>query len=77
MATVSRAEREQRIARDDGDPEDTVYRTTTSNTNAKSYHEDPDCWRLGRVDDVTTTTREQAQRALRYPCSTCVLGGED
>lgn len=65
---------------DSGAPDDTVYIVATggngskSQTKAKFYHDDEDCFQL--TNDVQESTREFEQRRWRGPCSVCVTGGE-
>lgn len=73
MTRLTRAERDQRIKQDPGDPKDTVY--TTGRYHNRSYHDDREC-----VDSengvVRERTREMAQGQLA-PCMVCVLDAVD
>lgn len=71
MATITRAEREQRNEQDDGDPGDTVW--VARGKYATIYHDDPDCHLLGD-GETRDRTRKEAQEAGRGACKYCVLG---
>lgn len=76
MPTLTRAEREARIARDDGDSDDEVHTSTNWKASAKNaYHEAADCRHLQSVapENRIECTRGEAQRRGRFPCSECVL----
>ncbi|ELZ96039.1 hypothetical protein C440_05597 [Haloferax mucosum ATCC BAA-1512] len=71
MPTITRQERTERIARDDGDEDDTVW-IAQSYQHQGAYHTDRDCSCL-QATTPTDTTRGRAQQRLRYPCGRCVL----
>lgn len=71
--TVSREERLARQERDDGAPDDDVYRKRSH--PIRVYHDDRDCHILVQSPgEPKTETRAAAQRAWRAPCRWCVLG---
>lgn len=73
---MKRADRIARQDRDDGAPDDDVYRQWRSEWNAAyAYHEDRECRKLASVPDdaVELITREAAQRKWLAPCAFCVL----
>jgi len=76
MPTFSRADRRERLAKDDGDTEDEVIPAGKAFDN-NCYHEDETCSSVkrvvGDVDDEDWTTREQAQATGYLPCKNCVL----
>ncbi|RDZ61419.1 MarR family transcriptional regulator [Haloferax sp. Atlit-12N] len=69
MTDLSHQERKERIARDGGDPNDTVWRAGSQG----AYHEDRDCTRLSATKSKEAT-RKEAQKRFCYPCGFCVLG---
>jgi hypothetical protein len=73
MGSPTAAERERRIERDDGDPEDVVY--VHSNWRGHSYHESRECSGLNSASEeqLYQWPREQAQRQVKAPCTRCVL----
>lgn len=66
----TRAEREARAARDDGDPEDTVWRS--SGNRRRHYHELEDCGNFPK--EAVALSRQQARDAGMCPCKLCVFG---
>lgn len=77
MSGLTRTKREQRIERDDGDPETTVYIMARRRTQNLIYHSDAECSRLKRAGPFSEWTRERAQAAGKAPCSYCVLDDID
>lgn len=75
MTSTTRAEREARIARDDGDPEDTVQLSARGNNGSRSAYHEPGCTQL--PEETTERTRAWAQRRQHPPCKDCVLGETD
>ena len=73
MSGPTRDERERRIERDDGDPDDTVH-TSDRYHSGTAYHDDPECGEAATVIELREQRRETAQRRGRYPCQSCVLG---
>jgi len=71
MANLTREEREDRLAQDDGDPDTTVW-TAEKHQTQVAYHENPGCCQL-RASDPTERTRANAKRRFCYPCAECVL----
>lgn len=77
-------ERDQLIARDDGDATDTVYVLENSykpdgsrSIKTSSYHKSLTCTMLTKVDrNSESVTRKDAQRRNYAPCRSCVLDGE-
>lgn len=74
MSSPTRAEREQRIERDNGHPGDTVHYTSWRSSGPGVYHADPECSRLRRGHAARDCTREKAQQMGKPPCTYCVLG---
>lgn len=72
MATVNREERARRRARDDGEPDDTVYHSRAWRGSNMAYHADEDCRHLHDANAIVEATRGEAQARSRYPCSRCV-----
>lgn len=72
MTSLTREEREARIERDDGDPEETVH-TVARSSQSMIYHDDPTCQGLFNDATLKAWTREQAQDRTRAPCRYCVL----
>ncbi|WP_277540249.1 hypothetical protein [Haloarcula laminariae] len=66
-------DRRDRVAQDDGDPDDTVYRVRESGRGDICYHDDEDCQEL-QTDDPADMPRREAHRRLYPGCSYCVLG---
>lgn len=69
MSRLTRQEREKRVARDDGNPDDIVY--SSGRYHNRSYHDDPDCHRLKGCAE-----RERKRRVAKQqhaPCVVCVL----
>jgi hypothetical protein len=74
MGGVSWAETEERIERDDGDPDDVVY-VLTSGKRRSAYHDDDTCSGVSREgQEIAELSRSEAQRRLCFPCKTCTLG---
>jgi hypothetical protein len=72
MVKMTREQREARIERDDGDPDDVVFLSSDSGT-AKTYHERRDCRHLQVADAFERLARGECWRQIRAPCKTCVL----
>lgn len=72
---ISRSDAEERIAKDDGDADDTVL--VLGKTHRCAYHTDRECGALLRDDDrdIHETTRGDAQAGCRPHCRRCVLDG--
>lgn len=66
-------DRRDRVAQDDGDLDDTVYRVSATGRGDICYHNDRDCQEL-RTDDPATLTRREAHKRLYPGCSYCILG---
>lgn len=66
---LTRAEREQRIEHDDGDPDDTVYYTRS---RPSTYHARQNCRATGDAE-LREVDRAAAQRRVLAPCRFCVL----
>jgi hypothetical protein len=73
MGKPDRRETERLIARDDGDPDATIYIPTTGRNNRARYHDDPGCSRLAHAHEVERWSRKKAKRWNRPPCKHCVL----
>jgi len=76
MSTPTRDERRQRIAADDGDPDDEMV-IAVSDTTGVCYHSGRSCWTIPVNADVETIGREQAQQNGKAPCRVCVLDDID
>jgi hypothetical protein len=74
MSRPPRHIREDRIERDDGDPEDTVLVGKYHGSSTVAYHDDGDCTRIKNPEQYREWTRGRAQQAGRTPCSECILG---
>lgn len=73
MGKMSIEDTEERIERDDGQPDDTVF--TLAGRRRTAYHDSTDCHAMRwESHEIAETTRSEAQAALRYPCGGCVLG---
>ena len=72
---MNRAERQHRIAKDDGDPDDTVYVKRTRRNNDSKYHESTSCKYIpsGSLTEHRPLPRKVAQDRLFPPCRLCVL----
>lgn len=73
MGSLTRAEREARIAQDDGDPDDEVELVVRTEY-VGHYHESEDCEHYTAADMTKTVTRAYCWRHDRAPCKQCVLG---
>ena len=73
MAKPDRRETERLIARDDGDPDDTVVIATTGRNNRSCYHETHECSCLANTRDIERWSRSKAKLWNRPPCKHCVL----
>lgn len=79
MPTVTRAEREARIARDNGDLDEQVQLSSKGKAGARNhYHDDPGCRHFQKIapENRTESTRGEAQERGCPPCTECVLGEE-
>lgn len=68
----TRADREARMARDDGGPDATVYLSSGRDTGTRRKYHAEGCTRL--LDDHEGVTRAHAQRYGHAPCARCILG---
>ncbi|MDS0258539.1 hypothetical protein NDI56_03825 [Haloarcula sp. S1CR25-12] len=74
MPTLSVDEREERIAADDGDREDTVLQVI-NNGRQSCYHDpDADCAHLAQATETRERTRGWCHDHGFAPCKRCVLG---
>lgn len=69
-------ERRERIAKAEGDPDDTVFYKVNTTKSPAAYHEERECKYLVQDDRnrVGDGTREIAERRGRMPCKRCVDG---
>lgn len=72
MTRPTRTVRAERIARDDGDPDDAVW-TSSGYNNSNRYHAREDCPRTHTDQEMVRRTRTEAQDRHRAPCLWCVL----
>lgn len=70
---MNRTERERRIAKDDGDPAETVYGLPRCLSGDGGYHDDPNCRYLRDPERIRSLPRSKAQRRTMPPCKECVL----
>lgn len=77
MSGPPRDEPEQRIGRDDGAPDETVYIVGWRTSGLTVYHGDSDCSKIKRPEDIRERTREEAQAQGKPPCLYCILDGHD
>lgn len=78
MASPTRAERQARIAADDGDPTDLVYLPAGRTASSVScYHAHVRCQTLPTDGEFTRLPRERAHELGKAPCKICVLGNVD
>ena len=75
MPNPTRTEREQRIERDDGALDATVHIVGWRTSGPTVYHEDSDCSKIKRPEDIRERTRNKAQSEGKPPCLYCVLDG--
>lgn len=74
MTSLTRADREARIERDQANPEDTVHLVKTApRVRSLIYHDDPDCGSFKSGVELAELSRREAQRRGRAPCIHCVL----
>jgi hypothetical protein len=72
MSNMPLSERRERIAKDDGDPEETVVHTVGSAGNVKYHDPSGECenWPDGPLVELT---RREAQTQDIAPCKICIL----
>lgn len=75
MSKTTRSKREELIAKDDGDPDDTVAISTSGKTGTQRAYHNPDCSQL--PDEHRTRPRSEAQAHGRAPGRCCILDGDD
>jgi len=77
MSNVTREELLARQELDSGNPDDTVYvrpsegNGSTTQTHARVYHDDADCYNLAANPEESTRAAEQQR--WRGPCKTCTV----
>jgi len=76
MTRLTRTEREDRVAADDGDADAQVLVAETGfNASRGAYHVDPQCRQISTGTEPMS--REAAQRQWHVPCKRCVLEADD
>ena len=73
MSRPSRTTIDDRIARDEGSPTDTVH-IAQNYSNKPRYHDDPECSHVNESQTLREVSREEVQSWGRGPCCNCVLG---
>jgi len=74
MPTLSVAEREKRIADDDGDRKDTVLQVINGGRQSCYHDPDADCAHVTQADQTPERSRGRCQDNGRAPCKRCILG---